>query len=306
MTTDQDRGFARTLSSSIADSFLFARGRRLWELNKQNWFIPLTKVDKALIGLYLVLSDYAKGAFPPRFESRETAYANEIAYDSAVPGLSGEDFNTREIAKPFWGAKDTRIYLRDYLRILGAVERSVHRGARILDLACGTGWISELLAIEGYDVVGASLAPFEIALAERRIKSLRAKGLEPRLKFMTSAMENLDGISSRFEFVFIYEALHHAFSWQSTLEAVSHILEPGGWFYICAEPNIAHTVIAYRGTKQLKTHEIGLNRKKLKSELRRNGFIHVHSTHNQVNTLACAHWILAQKPSAPKQRPVRV
>jgi 2-polyprenyl-3-methyl-5-hydroxy-6-metoxy-1,4-benzoquinol methylase len=290
---------SRRMSGLLADSFLFSRGRRIWALNTKDWSLPLTRVDKVIVGLYLILSDFSMGTFPPTFHDQQLAYQNEIDYQHAIPGMSLEQFNLREIRKPFWGSKAAKEYLDDFIHICREIERAglAPERARILEIGCGNGWMAELLALQGHDVTATSLAPFEIDLATRRFEALRVKGLSPKLKYLVAAMESIDhSVNGSFNFVFIYQALHHAYSWQETFRSAFKVLEPGGLFYVCGEPNLAHTFVAYRGTKHLKTHEIGLSRGAMISELKTIGFRNIRCTRNRFNNLTSFHWILAQKP----------
>jgi len=43
-------------------------------------------------------------------------------------------------------------------------------GSRVLDVACGSGWISQFLTKLGYDVVGIDIAPDMIDTARERVK----------------------------------------------------------------------------------------------------------------------------------------
>jgi ubiquinone/menaquinone biosynthesis C-methylase UbiE len=58
--------------------------------------------------------------------------------------------------------RDWIVYLRDLLEVRHAHPRHV------LDLACGTGNVSELLRAEGFDVTGVDIAPGMIAEAKRK------------------------------------------------------------------------------------------------------------------------------------------
>src|SRR6267142_1390426 len=48
----------------LSSSFLFARGRTLFEANSRSWNLPMTKWDKLLAGGYLILKDFSKAGFP--------------------------------------------------------------------------------------------------------------------------------------------------------------------------------------------------------------------------------------------------
>jgi ubiquinone/menaquinone biosynthesis C-methylase UbiE len=55
--------------------------------------------------------------------------------------------------------------------ILGGLEA----GARVVELGCGSGLLTELLAKEGFRVVGFDSSPAMLALARRRCRRLSAR-----------------------------------------------------------------------------------------------------------------------------------
>jgi len=61
----------------------------------------------------------------------------------------------------------------------------VRPGARVLDLGCGTGRISLILAARGYGVVGLDYSPHYLREAKARAKKL---GLERRVRFVRGDM----------------------------------------------------------------------------------------------------------------------
>src|SRR4051812_43132554 len=79
---------ARRLAARFAESPFLRRGKKILELNFKNWNLPLSKLQKIEAGLYLILRDYARGHFPPRFDDRAAAYQGEIDYANTLPGVS--------------------------------------------------------------------------------------------------------------------------------------------------------------------------------------------------------------------------
>jgi hypothetical protein len=65
------KSFARRVAQSIAESWFLRRGKRLWEENQKNWNLPLTRKDKVLSGIYVILSHYSDGLFPPTFADQQ-------------------------------------------------------------------------------------------------------------------------------------------------------------------------------------------------------------------------------------------
>src|SRR5260370_36748971 len=69
----------------LSSSFLFARGRTLFEANSGSWNLPMTKWDKLLAGGYPILKDFSKGRVPPRFAGWATAAQVDIRCYQPTP-----------------------------------------------------------------------------------------------------------------------------------------------------------------------------------------------------------------------------
>ncbi|MCX6909439.1 MAG: methyltransferase domain-containing protein [Verrucomicrobia bacterium] len=290
----------KKLAAWLAQGRLFARGRRLYAENRQNWNMPLSKLDKLRTGLYLILDDYAKGLFPPTFRDQQIAYANEIAYRNNLGGTTVEQSLLADMRKPFWAAKSTAKFLGDFARLLTCIERcGVLPPAHVLELGCGSGWTAEFLAVRGYAVTGTSIAEVDIAAARKRIASLQAKGLNSSLRFELAPMETVAevvGPKEDYDVVLVYEALHHAFDWRKALESSFACLKPGGWLIVCSEPNLLRTFISYRVAKLSNTREIGFSRGELLRHLRHSGYRPIRYLGSRFHFWIKNHWICAQKP----------
>ena len=113
-------------------------------------------------------------------------------------------------------------------------------------------------------------------------------------------MEQIDrarGQRPPYDAVYVYEALHHAFSWREAIEASHECLKPGGWLLICEEPNVLHTFVSYRVSRLANTHEIGFSGSELLRHLRVTGFRPVRVLRNRVGLLVRPHWNAARKES---------
>ena len=293
--------FLRAAARRLAESRVFARGRRLWAENQQDVLLPgrcWSKLDKFAAGSFLIVRDFATGKFPPRYTDREEVYANESRVPDH-PGLKAVDQLESAARKPFWGTYGCDHYMRDYRQLLGALEtRGIVPPQRLLELGCGPGWMAEWLALNGYEVTATSVRADDRELIEGRAASIRARGLVCRLEFRQSPMETIDacvGGAAPYHAVFVYEALHHAFSWVETIAAVHAVLPSGGWFLICNEPNVLHTFVSYRVAQLHHWHEIGISRPRLIRELRRHGFDRIEILRHRINTLVKSHWIAARR-----------
>lgn len=287
-------------AGALAESPLFRRGKRLFAENERTWNMPLTKFDKLWAGVWLILSDYSKGQFPPTFTDQQKAYQAEKNYRTALAGVTAEAFTEAHQAKPFWFGSAVRAHLSDFIRLTALLETAGLRPpAALLELGCGSGWTAEFLATMGYHVCGTTLDEKDVLDANRRIDGLRAKGIKPALRYVAAPMESVHQqvAPASFDGVFVYEALHHAFDWHAALRASHTCLKPGGWLLICNEPNVLHTCVAYRVAKLSNTHEIGFRRGELVAALRATGFQNIISAGPKPHLWFRPHWLLAQRTS---------
>ncbi len=284
------------LAGRLARSPLLREGRRIWAENEKRWNLPLTKRQKLMAGLYIILADYEQGRFPPVYTDAAQTWAAEEQYRATLPGMDAANLFRTEMRKPFWmGA----YYVEHFSALIHIFRRCDFMPPRkLLELGCGSGWMAEFLALGGYDVTATSLLQEDLDMAARRCASIQAKGLDLPLRFLRAPMENVDQAVSGFgpfDGVMIYEALHHAFDWRRTVAAAARCLRPGGKFFILHEPNRIHTFVSYRVARLSNTHEIGIPRGGLLRCLRENGFRRVHNLRNAMHFGVRPHWICAEK-----------
>ena len=289
----------RALAHTLMKAPWLRKGEQLWEQNRSDWHLPLSRVDKLRTGIWLILRDYAEGEFPPRFPDRAQTHEAEIAARDNLPGLHEGHFTEAEMRKPFlWGEGQQR-YLGKYMEFSALLAGcGVNPPARLLELGAGSGWMAEFLALAGFDVTATTIGPADVEDAERRLPALEAKGATGKLEFRASPMEAVDEAVrdlSPFDAVFVFEALHHAFDWRQAIDAAYRCLAPGGWLLLCDEPNWLHTFVAYRVARLSNTHEIGFTRRQLTGQLRKSGFEQIVIARNRFGLLARPHWLAARK-----------
>lgn len=291
--------FLRSLAKFLSELPIYLNADKLWQANQKNFWLPLNKLDKLYLGSYLLLRDYAAGIFPPTFENQSLAYEAESNFIFALPGVDPAEALETEIRKPFWLGNER--YLKYFIELCEALEKcGVKPPQTILELGAGSGWMSEFLAAMKFKVIATTIAPSSVEQIQKRSESLEVKGIKGNLKSFQAAMESIDLTLQEqgeplVDVIFVFEALHHAYNWQKTFTAVSNSLKPGGWFIICREPNLLHTLISYRVAKLSNTHEIGMSRREMINSLRKNGFQKQIVLKNHLHFFIKPHWIAAQK-----------
>ena len=107
------------------------------------------------------------------------------------------------------------------------------RGARVLDVGCGGGLLSEAMAREGARVLGLDLSPELIDIAKlHRLESTQG-GAILDLDYRVQAVEALaDAEPASFDAITCMEMLEHVPEPGSILEACARLLKPGGRLFV--------------------------------------------------------------------------
>ncbi|MCB1571636.1 MAG: bifunctional 2-polyprenyl-6-hydroxyphenol methylase/3-demethylubiquinol 3-O-methyltransferase UbiG, partial [Xanthomonadales bacterium] len=107
-------------------------------------------------------------------------------------------------------------------------ERAVLKGARVVDVGCGGGLLSEAMASAGADVVGIDLAPAVLEVARLHL-------LESGLKVdyrETGAEALAQTMGGEFDVVTCLEMLEHVPDPASVIRACADLLRPGGRLFV--------------------------------------------------------------------------
>ncbi len=123
---------------------------------------------------------------------------------------------------------------------------------RIVEFGCGTGWLGQLFAQRGYEVIGIDISPEAIALAEQ----VKAERGITNATYRVADYEEVT-IDPPADYVLFYDALHHAESEDAALRAAFHALRPGG-MVLCIEPGEGHSQSA---TSRRAVCEFGVHEK---------------------------------------------
>ena len=114
------------------------------------------------------------------------------------------------------------------VRLQYVADRVPLAGAKVLDVGCGAGLLSEALAGEGARVTAIDLAPELIDVA--RLHQLEA-GLE--IDYRLQSVEDLAAeLPGSFDAVTCMEMLEHVPDPGSVIEACARLLKPGGMLFL--------------------------------------------------------------------------
>ena len=120
----------------------------------------------------------------------------------------------------------------------------------VLEIGCGTGWITAELASAGAHVIACDISPEAIA---RTKALLHRHGLSSRCELLTGPVETLKLNAQSVDIVVGFAILHHL-DLEQTLDRVIGLLKPGGKL-VAAEPLATNPLIeGYRRlTPQFRT-----------------------------------------------------
>lgn len=172
--------------------------------------------------------------------------------------------------------EDTHRHFCDFANL--AVALALPPGARILDVGCGSGWLSEYFARFGYNVTGIDISPDLIELARERLRNVPF-GADHEggtaYRFFVHDIEAA-ALDDAFDAIICYDALHHFEDERSVLKHLSAMLEYGGQLFVMEGERPSEesaTGEELRGVmKQYETLESPFAREYLLGLLQENGF----------------------------------
>lgn len=208
-----------------------------------------------------------------------------------------------EVNKPF---SDPEGLSGDLLIATGTMIKLLHLapGASVLDLGCGCGWTSILLARCGFRVTGIDINSASLAIGQNNAV---ASGVP--VKFINQDMQGFT-VDQLFDAVVIFDSLHHCLKERSVLTRAESALCPGGKILMCEQnyPNEDRAGVlthkpAIQAMRKYGILEKGLGTRYLIRVLFDCGFemATVFTSQGHYRT-----WIMARKPLPEKKAVQRV
>jgi SAM-dependent methyltransferase len=174
--------------------------------------------------------------------------------------------------KPFRNdARETGRHLADFAYVVQLLEPAP--GMRIVELACGSGWLARLLARCGAEVVGYDISPAMVEIAREQAEAERVDA-----RFEVGDFETLD-LEGVFDACVVYDGLHHSARPELVVACARRALRGGGTFLL-SEPNWKHRFGGRGAAHEYGTTELGYAPHRLKRLLRDAGFTRIERFHN--------------------------
>lgn len=143
--------------------------------------------------------------------------------------------------------------------------------ARVLDVGCGNGWATRLMAEKARDgrVAGIDIADEMIRLARETSASLS------NVEFRVTSAEKLPFLDGEFTHAFSMESLYYYADIRGALREIKRVLAPGGLFVTVVDL-YKENVPSHQWVDQLKVPVQLLSRADYRSLFERAGFVKVH------------------------------
>jgi SAM-dependent methyltransferase/glycosyltransferase involved in cell wall biosynthesis len=127
---------------------------------------------------------------------------------------------------------ETHRHFSDFANMATAL--ALPSGSKILDVGCGSGWLSEYFARLGYDVTGIDISDELIAMSRERVERVPYDvdhETALRCRFLTQDIESAP-LPEKFDAVICYDSLHHFEDERKVFRHLAQMLDVGGLLFI--------------------------------------------------------------------------
>ena len=128
--------------------------------------------------------------------------------------------------------EDARRHFCDFANM--AVALALPSGSRILDVGCGSGWLSEYFARLGYEVHGIDISPSLVEMSRERVARV-PYGVDHETPLRcTFEVHDIEAapVAEKFDAVVCYDSLHHFEDERAVVRHLSSALKLGGQLFI--------------------------------------------------------------------------
>jgi SAM-dependent methyltransferase len=174
---------------------------------------------------------------------------------------------------------NSQVYVEGIRRSLSQVENYCKKGSRILDLGCGTGFLSMQLASLGFRVDGVDVEHSSETIKEFTKKTGLQNEIWAAMKNNSVSLQFYDGINLPFDNQCFDAVIAHAVVEHIPLNIINcvfheiqRVLKPGGYFFIFRTPR-KQAIVEYTARfMRLGSHDELMGEHELISLLKTNGF----------------------------------
>ena len=182
------------------------------------------------------------------------------------------------VTDPQPAIEETVHYLRAFSNVLELLMP--RHGARILDVACGAGWVSNYLSKMGYWTYGIDISEDFIDIARRRLSSDPTLGVSEQAAHARFAVVDIERdqlapeLRGSFDIIWLESCLHHFYDPIQALSNLQEALRPEGLLVLIEFENRSGAIKPenMRIMKEYDTLERSFSRTDLVSALQLSGF----------------------------------
>jgi ubiquinone/menaquinone biosynthesis C-methylase UbiE len=136
--------------------------------------------------------------------------------------------------KPYdWRSPDHIEFFFNMHNAVGLLRRlRLNSGADVLEVGCGSGWLTEIMIMLGYQVTACDPSPGLLEIARHRVdlaaEHHRCPSVKERVRFVAGTLEELNFAEGAFDCVILYDVLHHIVDEKKGIANCARWLRPGG------------------------------------------------------------------------------